>query len=228
MAFADYGAVVKKNGKIITDPNGGFFQNFSTLKYKNEGHYIKNDQYVEGSDEPDEIWVDDEDNCDETIIKLQQEDGSFEDYSIAGNYFATIGDRNFLIGFYKCDFLIAINGETRYDDSEYGAKSIHQHFWHENRKKPLEMSIDYNGIHYTNITVSFVDRKWKDVFKAVFTYNGDKYEVIFGYGVDSNPEYLYGKDSYFAPHRDYWDKRIYHKCASTRGLLRRLKEWYEK
>lgn len=36
MAMLDYGAVVKKNGRIISDTKGGLFQNFSTLKYETE------------------------------------------------------------------------------------------------------------------------------------------------------------------------------------------------
>lgn len=215
MSIVDYGAVVKKNGKIITDPKGDLFQNYSNLKY-----------------EP----------IDETIITYKRYDldtcklsDEIESYSMGGNMMALIGDEQFLIGFYKQDFTLALNKVM----IQYSDAYTTMWEWFDKHKKPFVIKLD-NIPELSDIVISLVNRNldYLDKFFAKFTYKGDKYEVLFGYGVDPNPKYLYGKQSYFYHHKErYYYNGLYSEPVHTfpgrvinkedRRSLNIIKKWYE-
>ena len=207
MAMSDYGAVVKKNGKIISDVKGDYFQNFSTLKYE----------------EPENPF--DEPIVDETIVKGVNWEGKPIEFSMAENYFALIGDEHFLIGFYKTQFRVAIDKHT-YDD----VPDIWE--WFDEHVKPLKFTIN----NEVDVTISLAQKEHTeygcrmDVYLAKFMYKGDNYEVLFGFGIDISLIFTFGDRNYYQHKRkDIWNKRG--KCYIRVGAynyrkgLKFIREW---
>lgn len=208
MAMLDYGAVVKKNGKIISDPNE-LFQNFTNLKYE--------------TDDDCNIVID------ETII--QEIDG--DERSMAGNYFALIGDEEMMIGFYKTWFKIAV------DKKEV---SIGDYFCH--WQLDLKRDFIYEYPKLGKLTIKRIDKRARycNVYIATFSYKGDSYSVMFGYGVDPSIKYTFGPKNYYAPQKPdksklkrahkYWVgyqdwNYSKSKCRKYRRTLNRMREWYK-
>lgn len=212
MAMIDYGAVVKKNGKIITKH---MFQNYSECKYD---YNDKNEEKI-----------------DETIFINSYGDST----SMAGNYFATIGDKKFLIGFYKMFFIVAINGKQETDVSHCFCEHTQKHV------KPFYYTFN-NGVKIVIRTLSInrkdngnpYDYSWDwSICLAKFSYKNNNYEVLFGYGVDYNPLYCYGKKCCLNQTIKYWLSSDY-KCIRKRSkyyinkrdrkLYRLIKSWFER
>lgn len=238
MAYIDYGVIVKKNGKIITDPKGGLFQNYTNLKcteqYLYDINYDENDEPAIAEPRLNPEYID------ETIVTYREynwEDGTLSDkikeYSFGHNEMGVIGDEHFLIGFYKQDFSITIDKimvQEDYSDTMWWD-------WFREHKKPLIIKLD-NVPEVSDIVISSVnkDLDYLDKFFAKFTYKDDEYEVLFGYGVDPNPKYCYGKQSYFYDRKRRYDHegRIIHQFPGRiikkqdRKTLKIVKEWYEK
>ena len=207
MAMIDYGAVVKKNGKIISDYKGGLFQNFSTLKYE-----------VRETEPYDTI-------IDETMVNGLDWKGNPTTFSMAGNYFALVGDEHFLMGFYKEGFNVAI-------DKQVVNNLPCTWEWFDEHVKPLKFVVD-NEIE---ITLSLAQKEHTEyggrmsVYLAKFTYKGDNYEVLFGYGVDTSIIYTFTDKNYYQHKRkDYW-----HMCGkkykrtgayNKRKGLKFIREW---
>ena len=205
MAMMDYGAVVKKNGKIISDHKGGLFQNFSNLKHKCD-------------DEGDTT-------IDETIVQGKDWDGNPTTFSMAGNYFALVGDEHFLIGFYKLGFNIAIDKKV--------VDNIPATWdWFEEHVKPLKFTIN-NEI---DVVISLVQKENIDyscrmnVYLAKFTYKCDNYEVLFGYGIDPSLLFTFTDRNYYHHKRkDYWHKIGNHYIRTGRWKYRKglkfIRKW---
>lgn len=250
MAMIDYGSICKKNGKIVQT---NLFQNFSSLKYNIKYKEDENGEYITNPETGELIKTDD--SIDETIIKVKykihekDENGFYiidDDHvigeeiveqSMAGNFFTVIGDEKCLIGFYKNFFQIAYNKiieEFKYDPrdwfwGEYGIK-------HSSHKKPLILDIPIIG----RMKISLLNKNYDGVFRAEFDLYGDHYDILYGYGLDINPRYIYGKGRYkycatFGPSRIYdFSKDCYipanimlKKNAVLRGLRKSLLKWYE-
>lgn len=263
MAMIDYGAVVKKNGKIITDPNGSLFQNYSTLRYNNQGEWKEVEKFDELTEETytESYFEKGENYIDETVVEAEvwsfNKKGSegntilspeidylveFKNYSFADNEMAVIGDEHFLIGFYKQGFSIAIDKHMCYWAGDIGMH-LNSYDWFRNHKKGINYYIhDLNGNYITTIKLNKIDKTSDNLtaFIAKFEYNGDKYEVVYGYAMDPNPKYLFGKKSYLAPSREvinwkydeetdeYIPVKSQHitKRAKYRKTLKFIKEWY--
>jgi len=226
MAMLDYGAVVKKNGKIISDPNK-MFQNFTNLKYE-----TKEITYTD--ENGDEHW-DIKTVIDETVIQSTDYEGKPTTKSMAGNYFALIGDAEMMIGFYKTWFKIAVD-KKEVDMGEYFRK------W---QSEDIKRDFVYEYPKLGKLTIKRIDKrpKYCNVCIATFSYKGDSYSVMFGYGVDPSIKYTFGPKNYYAPQKPdksklkkahkYWigyqdwnySKSKQHK---DRRILRRMREWYEK
>lgn len=213
MAMMDYGAVVKKNGKIISDPKGGLFQNLTSLRYE---------PHVKGEDsEGNDIYADD--HVDETIVKYTNRDGEIKEYSMAANEMAVVGDRHFMIGFYKQWFDIAIDGQIIDRDGP----ALYD--WFSEHKKPLVFTVD--DIEFKVRTIC-PDHDWMSILIMNFEYNGDHYEVMFGYGVDPDTRFVFGKSNYYGPARTYdWDKmRFYGKPRwkkEKKQIWKRMIAWFK-
>lgn len=223
MAMLDYGAVVKKNGKIISTK---MFENFSNLKYEKK-EVIK-------TTEDGEEYTSYETVVDETLIQTTDYDGKPTTKSMAGNYFALIGDADMLIGFYKTWFALAID-KKQVDNSDYSDWAYSE------IKRDFVREYPVLG----KLITKRLDKRVNscNVFVATFTYKGDKYEVMYGYGVDTDRNYIFGDRNYYAPQKPdksklkgahkYWigyddwnmSKSKQHK---DRRILRRMREWYKK
>lgn len=251
MAMMDYGSICKKNGKIIQTE---YFQNFSSLKY-NVKH--KEDENGDVLTDPETgKLIETNDSVDETIVKVKHkvyakdengfsiiDDGhligeEIAERSMAENYFTLIGDEKCLIGFYKNSFQIAYNRvveSLKYDPRDW--------FWgtceikHSSHKKPIVLDLPLIG----KMKISLLNKDYDGVFRAEFDLYGDHYDVLYGYGLDIDPRYIYGKGSYkysatFGPNRIYdFSKGHYvpanivlNKNVKLRGLRKSLLKWYEK
>ena len=242
MAMRDYGAMVKKNGVIITKKNGGLFQNYTDLKYVCEFDEINN---PDGTCELKEKDT----NIDETLVQRYSfkagydENGKYrsvveglhpEKISMAGNYMALIGDKDFMIGFYKDSYVLVYDGimanveevakQHGEDESTYN--------WFNTHKKQKVYHLDKVG----DFVVKRITKRTDDnVFLAKFEYKGDKYEVLYGYGVDPDWDFMCD------PKRSYWSncwrwdwhlygkkdilKKVYRKKKKLSPVIKAVRKW---
>ena len=169
MAMVDYGALVKKNGKLITDPNGGLFQNYSTLSYGTEVEIKnKNGEVVGWKQEGDES---------ERLFDVYDGEPQFK--SVIGNYMAVIGDEEYLFAFYK-DCWGFFDSQKRVSVGWMG------HREHVVYKVKLPC---------TTVVIKCLDSTYfrQRIGTAHFIYKNDIYDVLFGYGIDPRPKFLFGK-----------------------------------
>lgn len=206
----DYGAIVKKNGVIISDPNGGLFQNFTKLKYE-----IR-------KEEPYDTIVD------ETVVRCEpteKDNWKPFNYSFGGNYFAVIGDAQLMIGFYKCSVDIAVD-KLHYHYPDIDWISFDSQYKCTHYYRPKYISVNKGDKVLTTIKISRIDEE-SQVFLATFVYNGDKYEVLYGYGVDPSLRYTFGKGNhYYAPKRKNYFHFHRKGNYNLRKALKRIRYWY--
>ena len=101
------------------------------------------------------------------------------DFSFDGNCFAVIGDKQFLVGFYKKTVIWWYDhGESWEEDGyEYGVEMLAWSDYYGWSK----WSKDFNAVnHVRNITV----RPKNGYYVANIRIGSDNYKVYFGYGVD--------------------------------------------
>lgn len=209
MAMLDYGAIVKKNGVIITDPNGDLFQNFTNLKYEEMKEY------------PYDTIVD------ETVVHCEpteEDDWEPYDYSFGGNYFALVGDAQLMIGFYKTSFGIAVD-KVNYNYPYFDWVSFNGRYQCTHYYRPKYISVNKGDKVLTTIKISRIDEE-SQVFLATFVYNGDKYEVLYGYGIDPSLGYTFGKDNYFSSNRKHYYHFHREGNYNLRKALKRIRYWY--
>ena len=175
MAMIDYGAILKKNGKIVNRDQ--FFMDMETavgwtdyphIKYK-DCDYITEDGYSDCQNCP---RANREYDADDDYYWLVSDCRDIKPNSnhLEGNCFAYAGDTEFVVGFYKwCVSLWSKEKKWFYwMNWDFGGKmSIHLEFY------GVKM-------HFKAITE---DRR---VYHGRFYYKGDLYEVVFGYGIDPN------------------------------------------
>lgn len=250
MSIIDYGSICKKNDKVVQI---NFSQNFSSLKYSIEYKKDDNGEYL--SDPETGEFIKTDDSIDETIVKIKYKihekdengfyiidddhviDEKIVEQSMAGNFYTVIGNEKCLIGFYKNFFQIAYNKvveEFNHDPRDW--------FWgeseikHSSHKKPLILDFPIIG----KMKISLLNKDCDRVFRAEFNLYGDHYDVVYGYGVDADIRYVYGKGRYkyyttFGPRRIYdFNKGRYipanvrlKKNANLRGLRKSFLKWYE-
>lgn len=180
MSICDYGAVVKKNGKIISTE---MFENHSELKVNIDTHW---EEYLDKNG----------DSC----CKIVRNSGYIDESEVLGpngkivsmaqNYYKILGDKHFLIGFYKSGFDIAIDGKIREDLSTLYNGTISTWFW--KHKKILILNLPEIG----RMTVKLLADDYNNAFIASFYLKGDKYEVLFGARVDCNSNFVYCRKAY--------------------------------
>ena len=205
----DYGAIVKKNGVIITDPTGGLFQNFTNLKY----------EVME--EEPYDTIVD------ETVVRCEpteKDDWEPFNFSFGGNYFVLIGDAQLMIGFYKTSFSVAVD-KVKYNYPYFDWLSFNGRYQCTHYYRDKYISVNKGDKVLTTLKISKIDEE-SQVFLATFVYNGDKYEVLYGYGVDPSLRYTFGKSNYFAPKRKNYYNFHREGNYSLRKALKRIRYWY--
>lgn len=203
MAFMDYGCCVRKNGKIV-----GCIS--SPLKYKRGYHW-----------EGDEL-VDNEDNIDETMITYERENGEKVQNSAGGNNHGLVGDKDFMVLFYKTWVSFAKDSYHPWDgQKELGNimptwewfVGTHEGGYRNSHKKPLVLNIDTIG-EFIVKSINPSDNEC-NTYIAEFKYKGDKYSVLFGYGVYSDPKY-------FFKYGEEW----FGKKSKRNRTLKKMAEWY--
>ena len=166
MAALDYGALVKKNGILITDPNGSIFQNYSTLSYGREvteSNELKEKKFYREGDESlrkNLVW-----HSPEQLV------------SVIGNYMAVVGDSDYLVATYKAT-LIVCDKEQCLD------------YWYLDKDNSVVKRL---VTPFGTIKIKSWTPGAGSVGVATFNYKGDFYEILFGYGIDPSPKYTYSK-----------------------------------
>ena len=179
----DYGALLRVNGEFI-NKNSGLFMNCSDT-----GYVCDKATYF------DKYW------------------NKEREIDINGNYYIYAGDENFMLCFYKGYFNVIhnnkvihtvmynrFNSETFYLDEFPTVKVEHldKEFQRDYYEHPDEADKNYFIYCYGKKKgyskyLRYLKRNSKGYFKyrterwlATWEYNGKKYEVIFGYGIDPN------------------------------------------
>lgn len=178
MAMIDYGAILKKNGKIVNRDE--FFMDMETAVGWTDYPHVK----YEDCDCLDEDGHSDCCNCPRATLFICAFDDDFEgvkdfvsdcrgvksDYHhMEGNWFAYAGDTDFVVGFYKQMVITWYKGKKR----------IHWLKWDYAKKYSIYIEVGGIKLHFKALSKS------KDVYYGRFYYKGDLYEVVFGYGIDS-------------------------------------------
>jgi hypothetical protein len=145
-----------------------------------------------------------------------------ETTSLCGNYFAVIGDQELAIAFYKQWCVVALNGVIDNRDSNVsGINRTYDYIWFEGHKKAFKKDCKL----LRQFKIKLMDpRSDAGVYLARFYYKGDLYEVLYGYGIDPNPKFLYGNRSYYS--HSYICDRGFKKIGGYKRLLRKIKNWY--
>ena len=180
MAFIDYGALLRINGKFVNKNRELFMESSSSGEIIGDA------------------------SC-----------SDIKPHHIEGNYFVVAGDKNFCLCFYKTRFIAVLNKKiikTWYNSG------FNKETFDVNRIKisikmiDPEYELDYYGVPDEDTYLRYVynygkrrgalifQRRYKKARKVVYKhkhgqkflatweYNGDKYEVIFGYGIDPSEE----------------------------------------
>jgi hypothetical protein len=193
MAMIDYGAIVKVNGKIVNENQ--FFMDMQKSVGWVDYPFIRYDD----CDCIDGKWS----NCSECprakFAHYTSSDNCEKSYCVAdcrgnpiirsdlinGNYFAYVGDEDFTVAVYK-NYALFISRDG----------SVHEHcsgvyLWD---SEPYEMSctrmVRRFSIQTKSETVSIkikqIDKYLDRIVLMTFSYKGNKYELLYGYGIDSD------------------------------------------
>lgn len=175
MAMIDYGAILKKNGKIVNRDE--FFMDMETavgwtdyqkIRYSDcdciNGGYsdcgnCPRANYIHFSDFELGEWDSFVSDCRSNKLSSNH---------ISGNYFAYAGDTDFVAGFYKQCVLLWYKGEQR----AYWLN------WDFSKKFSIHLEVGGIKLHFKSIT------EHKNAYYGRFRYKGDLYEIVFGYGID--------------------------------------------
>ena len=190
MAMIDYGAILKKNGKIINRDE--FFMDMETAVGWTDYPHIK----YEDCDCINEDGYSDCHNC-PRANRVYYED--IEYYSLKcdcrgiepnsnhmeGNWFAYAGDTELVVGFYKQMVMTWYKGEQK----------IHWLRWDYAGKYSINIEVGGAKLHFKALSEN------KSVYYGRFHYKGDLYEVVFGYGIDPT------QSTWNRVKKDYCDKK---------------------
>lgn len=173
MAMIDYGAILKKNGKIVNRDK--FFMDMETAVGWTDYPHIK----YEDCDCITEDGYSDCENCPRANREYYANDNYYWFVSdcrdnvpnskhIEGNWFAYAGDTEFVVGFYKQMVMTWYKGEQK----------VHWLRWDYAGKYSINIEVGGTKLHFKALSDN------KDVYYGRFYYKGDLYEVVFGYGID--------------------------------------------
>lgn len=181
IAFVNYGAILRVNGKFIN---------------KNDDLFMKSS---------DTGYV-----CDQATY-FDNESKEMKPVDIMGNYYVYTGDKNFMLCFYKSYFYVISNNkiiyscwfsrfisETIYIDGfptikvEHLDKELRNEYSDQLDDWDRKWYYDYYGARKGQLKINRALKKYKKVvykirssrWLATWDYNGNHYEVIFGYGID--------------------------------------------
>jgi hypothetical protein len=173
MAMIDYGAILKKNGKIVN--RNRFFMNMETAVGWTDYPHVKYEDCdcIDGDGYSDCL------NCPRANRKYYANEKDYwlindcrgiepNSNHMEGNWFAYAGDTEFVVGFYKQMVMTWYKGEQK----------IHWLRWDYAGKYSINIEVGGTKLHFKALSNS------KSVYYGRFRYKGDLYEVVFGYGID--------------------------------------------
>lgn len=178
MAMIDYGSVVKKNGKII--------QTEMFMNMKESVGFVIDKELVFKSKYREQLY-------DENYNAIGYEDKEcIETVRPNGNFFSYLGDKELLVLVYKGTLIFISNDEII---------KIQNDLWYD-----YELPYKLQKLEFT---INGVDFKIKRLFnqnryKLRFTYKGELYEVLYGYGVDVNKDDWYNVSPKERRYIDNW------------------------
>lgn len=117
------------------------------------------------------------------------------DIEIKDEFFSYIGDNELLLCIYKCSIYFIVNNQI---------VKIQRDLW-------LDYNLPYE-LQKLEFNLNGVDFRIKRLandrnrYKLRFTYKGDLYEVLYGYGVDVNKNSWYGVSEKERRYIDNWFK----------------------
>lgn len=174
MAMIDYGALVICNGKII---NQGQF--FMSMKQAVGWDDAPPKRYEDCTNIDKETGESDCAFCHRVIADENEEckdchGNGLPPYNpnrICGNFFAYVGDEQMTFCFYKCRMVVLVGKQFYKEywcgfDEFVGRKSVY--------------------VHANGICVK-VRKVCPGVYCASLNYNESHYHIVFGYGIDTNP-----------------------------------------
>lgn len=207
MAMIDYGCIVKK--KVIRNYKDEERQNWV---YETEIFESKDLFYDKGLAH---------------FLGIQEEELTEDEKYVEKNYFHYIGDRRFMIAFYKTCMIFLKDGKVFLSDKKHCnlSEAIKRGDWKYIRKFLKEYNLDE---FIDNILGGELDTS-NNRFEVVLYYkidkNGDRWShyAIFGYGIDYDYKnqlkiagnYNLTKDEIEAI-SDFWERPIYVKAVKVR------------
>lgn len=188
MAMIDYGAIVFKNGKFINENT-----DFMNMK-KSVGWIDVPFVYTPDCSCTEKFEGTLYSNCHECpkakfeMKTYEDDDGTIETYrkttanclgepiscsdKINGNYFAYIGNKHLTLAFYKNKVKVCVDG-----------KPVDEIWWNSEDTKTIHKSHYYT---YGGITFHIKTITDYSIHMLSVCIDGDFYNVIFGYGIDSD------------------------------------------
>lgn len=181
MAMIDYGSVVKKNGVII--------QNEMFMNMKEAVGFVIDKELVFKSMHRKFIYDDD---C--NIVGYEDKE-SIRKVIPNDNFFSYIGDKEMLVLVYKGTLIFISNEEIL---------KIQNDLWldYDLPYELQKLEFNLNGIDFRIKRLA----KDRNRYKLRFSYKGDLYEVLYGYGVDVNKDSWYDVSSKERRYIDNWFK----------------------
>lgn len=194
MAMIDYGAILKKNGKIVNRDE--FFMDMKTAVGWTDYPHVK----YEDCDCLDEDGHSDCWNCLRANCVIHKFEDGLEEWKdfisdcrgvkpdsnhMEGNWFAYAGDTELVVGFYKQMVMTWYKGEQK----------IHWLRWDYAGKYSINIEVGGTKLHFKALSEN------KDAYYGRFRYKGDLYEVVFGYGIDPD------QSTWNRVKKDYCDKK---------------------
>ena len=190
MAMIDYGAILKKNGKIQN--RNEFFMDMEAAVGWTDYPHIK----YEDCSCIDKDGYSDCQNCPRANREYYED---FEYYSLKcdcrgvkpdsnhmeGNWFAYAGDTDFVVGFYKQQVMTWYKGEQK----------IHWLRWDYNNRYSVYLEVGGTKMKLKALS------SHKQAYYGRFRHKGDLYEVVFGYGIDPDQK------TWNRVKKDYCDKK---------------------
>lgn len=216
MALIDYGAVVFKNGKQIN--HNMFMDMLSAVgwvdrprrRYPDCDRVDKKGFSICDEDCPhiNKETIHDDRYGDYSVVISDCKDNVFKSgNNIDGNYFVYVGDEHLTVAVYRHTGRI-IEDKKIYHDF-WGSEKYDANRWFEDwRHLSTRTNIAGVDFHFKSIVCGFVD-------SVGFTYKGNRYDIVYGYGIDPDMK------TWNNVKNDYLGKY----CAKkVDNLFRRIKE----
>lgn len=190
MAMIDYGAILKKNGKIVNRDE--FFMDMETAVGWTDYPHVK----YEDCDCINENGYSDCENCPRANREYYTNINHYwlvsdcrdivpNSKHMEGNWFTYAGDTELVVGFYKQQVMTWYKGEQK----------IHWLRWDYAGKYSINIEVGGAKLHFKALSEN------KDAYYGRFRYKGDLYEVVFGYGIDPT------QSTWNRVKKDYCDKK---------------------